>query len=101
MTMLERLRDAPTDSVISATLLRCLQVAVGLVWVLPVTAVVGASIVTGFGYEPFWDGGLAYFSGTATTVMILVAVAVATYSNSAGRSLERNWTARPIRLPKP
>lgn len=98
ITLLERLRADPTESLVGPNVLRCLQVLVAVVWVLPVAAVVGASLVSGFRYEPFWDGGLVYVSGAATVVTLSVALAIAVYSNSTGRTLERDWSARPTRL---
>ncbi len=101
ITLLERLISRPTESIVTPTILRALQFAVGLVWVLPIAGVVGAALVRGFEYEPFWDDGLAFVAGAATIVMVGVAAAVAVYSASAGRTLEHGWSPTPTRLPKP
>jgi hypothetical protein len=64
--------------------------AIPLVWVVPFVAVVAADTSAGGGYQPVWDGGLAFVSVSLMLVLLVVASVIRRASRLIGRSLELN-----------
>jgi hypothetical protein len=97
--VLRSLRTSPGWPTVSPRLqaqMRLLEMVVPLFWAAPVVLAVGIAVVGGGGFDPVWNGSLAFLGATRTAVLLWMGVLLLVIANAdPGRPRRQRYDLTP------